>query len=158
MDRRVAKAHELWDSGEPLEAGRILYEMLPVQERPGWAVGVFDVCCSALETVPPELDTVRALARTPSRWHEAHDAFQAVRRIVLAAEIAQPEAAPLPVRVLLLAENVAKVTYNASGGSAPFDHNAGWRIASCARSVTDAVNDGGFHDDVWNALSSVICL
>jgi hypothetical protein len=146
-------ADDEWHRGDTLEAGRILYERLAVADRPSWAARVLDACCVDLPKVPPEVRSVRAIAYTPARWGDAHEAFQAVRKLVLAAERGAPEAPGLELSILFLAENVAKVTYNASGRPAPFDHNAGWWVAKSARRIVDSSSQPGLEGRVWAALA-----
>jgi hypothetical protein len=56
--------------------------------------------------------------------------------------------------VLVLAENVAKVTYNAYGYEAPFDHHAGWLIGAGFLDIVERVNDSEFTARAWSILSS----
>jgi hypothetical protein len=65
---------------------------------------------------------------------------------------------PQPIHadgLLYLAENVAKVTYNASGSRAPFDHNAGWWILSNARWLLDRTEDADLAARAWTALTRI---
>ena len=117
---------ERWDRAAGFAAGRALYEALQSTARPGWAARILSHCASVIDEPRTAIWHVVDLAEDPRRWIEAHDAFTTVRRLTLAASTADNTDAS--VRLLLLAENTAKVTYNASGATAPFDHNAGWRI------------------------------
>ncbi len=54
---------------------------------------------------------------------------------------------------LLLAELVAKVTYNSTNPPDEFDEDSGWWIAPCLKDILDAVNDENFSLTVWSALS-----
>lgn len=139
------EARRAWDAGDALGAGRIFYEHLPVAERPGWAAASLNL---ASRLVPPvaEIEVVCAVAKTPTRWPEAHAAFQAVRRLTLR------ENDQLRYSVLMLAENTAKVTYNASGSSAPFDADSGWWIARSMQSIIDRVEDPHFRAEAERAL------
>ena len=56
--------------------------------------------------------------------------------------------------MLILAENVAKVTYNAYGYAAPFDHDAGWFIGAIFLSVAEQVKDDEFNTKAWSILSN----
>lgn len=49
---------------------------------------------------------------------------------------------------LLLAENIAKVTYNASGQPAPFDADSGWYIPSLALQTARSFKDTRLMDEV----------
>jgi hypothetical protein len=149
----MKKVETSWRQGDALEAGKLLYERLEPGRRPGWAVAVLDACCSAVSAVPAEVEAVREIALTPARWTEAHAAFQAVRMLVLLNERRSPKARTIGDEMLYLAENVAKVTYNASGASAPFDHDAGWWVAKIARSIVERSKDSGLEDRVWKTLA-----
>jgi hypothetical protein len=139
--------------GDALLAGRCLYERLAVHDRPSWACGVLDACSAGLSALPAELRTIREIALTPNRWHEAREAFQAVRKLTIAAESTTDNAGAPELGILYLAENVAKVSYNASGCSALFDHDAGWWVAKNARWIIDQSSEMGLEKRVWSALS-----
>lgn len=146
----------LWDAGFALEAGCLLFERLPYFDRPHWAVRILDLCSELTDPIP-EVETVSAIARDPARWVEAQDAFHATRRVVLREERAgDPD--PLRESVLLLAENVAKVSHNALidinplKGLAPmarFDADAGWWIVRILRDIVDSVPDPVFAERAW---------
>lgn len=113
-----------WDRAEALEVGRTVYEALTVTERPTWAARLLRLCLTQLEDPPQQVVHVADLAEAPRRWTEAHEAFQAVRQLTLRAE--RRPRIEREALILYVAENVAKITYSASGAPAPFDHNAGW--------------------------------
>jgi hypothetical protein len=108
---------------------------------------------ACLPVIPPEVEAVREIARSPGRWAEAHAAFSAVRNLVLLVEKRSDERPRPEHGILYLAENVAKVTYNASAPRAPFDHDAGWWIAKNARWMVDHSADAGLGARVWAALT-----
>jgi hypothetical protein len=149
-DLRSAK--EAWRGGKPLDAGRFVYERLAVDDRPAWALGVLDACYAGQQEIPPEVQLVREIARDRGRWAEGHAAFQAVRILVLRNEKRATTATDVAAGLLYLVENVAKVTYSASGSPAPFDHDAGWWVASCARWVVEHALDLDLEARVWAAL------
>jgi hypothetical protein len=139
------EARHAWDAGDALQAGQILCEHLRVAERPGWAVASLDLAARLVPPVP-EIEVASTIAKTPARWHEAHEAFQAIRWLTLR------ETDRLCQSVLILAENTAKVTYNASGSPAPFDADAGWWIAQNVRSIIDRVEDPLFRAEAERIL------
>ncbi|MEO7714569.1 MAG: hypothetical protein ABIY70_00065 [Capsulimonas sp.] len=147
--RQVDEARSYWQSGQAMEAGRILYDQLPVKKRPLWAVGILEAC---LPLIPPvaEFEHVRTLAHDPNRWREAHDAFSAVRALTLQND-KQPDSSELYGWMLVLTENTAKVIYNGSEEQAPFDYDAGWAVVACARGVVDAANQHDLEEEVWEA-------
>ena len=146
----LAQAKRDWEAGRALDAGRLLYERVPKQQRPGWAARVLDLVRD-LAPKTPEVEQILEIARDPARWPEAHPAFQTVRRLTLETKD------PLVESVLSLAEKVAKVTYNASGGSAPFEHDAGWRVASDLRVVITRAGEKGpkLKTEAWSILSTL---
>ena len=146
----LAQAKRDWEAGRALDAGRLLYERVPKQQRPGWAARVLELVRD-LAPKTPEVERILEIARDPVRWPEAHPAFHAVRRLTLDTKD------PLVESVLSLAEKVAKVTYNASGGSAPFEHDAGWRVASDLRVVITRAGEKGskLKTEAWSILSTM---
>ena len=103
---------------------------------------------------PPAVEALVAIAASPARWAEAHAAFSAIRVLTLQAERAGPGASPQLRAILYLAENAAKVTYNASGRPAPFDADAGHWLASNLRVVVERLADAPFEERAWLALTS----
>jgi hypothetical protein len=57
----LKKARDEWDAGRPLEAGRLIYEDLSPEERPGWAA-------AALELVRPRFTSASAASKL-GRWN-----------------------------------------------------------------------------------------
>jgi hypothetical protein len=148
----IDEAALYWKSGKPLDAGRILYEHISNKHRPLWASGILDLSRKLINPVP-EVDTVCEIAKTPLRWKEAYAAFTAVRMLTLRVE-QDRVAEPLYKSILVVAENAAKVVYNASGGPAPFDNNAGWRLVRDVHHVVSLVNNSDFASKAWKIVSS----
>ena len=123
-----------WRSGEPVLAGRLFFEALEVKQRPAWAARILAVALSRVDA-PAAAHFVLELAADEDRWGEAHAAFDAVRDLTLKQERAGAQRDELLYGVLFVAENCAKVIFNASGRPAPFDHDSGWWLPSNARAV-----------------------
>jgi hypothetical protein len=144
------EAYRQWASGDPLKAGRQIYESLPNDRRPLWAASILNLCRSLIPRVP-EIDAIHELASNPSRWKKAHASFWPVRDLTLKAE-GSTSTDPIYVGVLHVAENTAKVTYNASGEPMPFDEDAGWWLVSNLRYVVDKVDDPEFEKKAWSIV------
>jgi len=116
--------------------------------RPVWAAKILIV---VLDLVPAteEVEILLNIVNDPTKWQEAYQAFQTIRKVTLRLKQG------LYVDVLTLAENVAKVTYNASGQPAPFDYNSGWKIGKNLRAIVNQVNDPKFSDTAWLYLSDL---
>lgn len=147
----IAEAYSHWSSGNPLEAGRLVYEQIPNNQRPFWASRILDLCIPLIPPVP-EVDTISEIAADRARWKEAHSAFWPLRQLTLKAE-ASTSTNRLYSGILYLAENVAKVTYNASNEPAPFDEDAGWWVVSTLRYLVDNVDDSTFAIKAWAAVT-----
>ena len=135
----VSKALELWNNDQATKAGWLLYEHIPLADRPFWAARILDLCRSLTQS-RPEVDAVYEIATRPADWHKGHDAFRNVRRLTIHYESAEPKN-EVYGGLLYLAENVAKVTYNATSPSAPFDHDAGAWVVTCLRYLVKKVNN-----------------
>ncbi len=151
----ISKARSLWKGGQALDAGRLIFENLPVERRPQWAARVMRLVLDRTAVKSQPIEHAICLANTPSEWSKAHDAFSALRRATLDMEQleARTPQQDLLLNHLLLAELVAKVTYNSTNPPDEFDEDSGWWIAPCLKDILDAVNDENFSLTVWSALS-----
>ena len=154
MRYTVAAAEELWMARRPYEAGRVLCQIISPEKRPAWAAGILKVAYRQIPNPVAEIEAVFETARDQSRWHEAHEVFQSIRRVTLQLQN-DPDASPVVKGMLSLAEKTAKVTYNASGYPAPFDLDSGWRLVSDASYIVDAVEDVDFAADIWKVVSKI---
>ena len=157
----IRSAKHSWDTGDLIEAGRLLFERIPCASRPFWGADILEFASQRVSKAP-DIQNVITFARTPEEWanstsrekrSNAHDFFNAVRQITL-EEDRKDNADQVYRNVLLLAENVAKVTYNAYGYHAPFDHDAGWWVVSILKNVVDLVNDTDFSTTAWKVLTN----
>jgi hypothetical protein len=123
-------ARTAWLAGRHLDCGRVIYESLTPHQRVRWASAVLSFCIEHSPSVP-EVNSVAALAQDENSWPLAHAAFSSVRAVTLIEEKSPGSLDPRSARLLAVAENTAKVIYNASQASAPFDHDAGWWLAVC---------------------------
>ena len=135
-----------WKAGDYVQAGALIYESIPRILRPHWARQVLSLFCTRMLT-PAPVQTVIDISIDECRWGEAHTAFQNVRRLALDGDHDARSSG-----LLILAENVAKVTYNATGFAAPFDHNSGWKIARDAHDLLEDIRDEEFTLAVLEAL------
>jgi hypothetical protein len=145
----------LWSTGKPLQAGAVIYGAIPNAARPEWAADILELTCSQVPTVPAQVQAVIKIARDRKRWREAHAAFSAVRRLTLAEEKTH-SAGQVYECLLFVAQNTAKVVYNASGESAPFDEDSGDWLVRCLRDFADAIGSPEFDNQAWGLLKSWI--
>lgn len=124
------QARTAWSAGQHVECGRLIYEELDPVQRVTWASNILRFCATQSPTAEP-IDKVCDIANDRTRWQAAHEAFSHVRSLTLAAERVPAAFDPRLRSLLYVAENTAKVIYNASAAPAPFDHDAGWWLAPC---------------------------
>ena len=133
------RARDYWDTGRPLQAGKMVYERLPKDFRPHWAGNILDLCRRRFPHLR-EVDEVYFVSCDATHWERARQSFDAVRTLTLSDTVPFSGAALL----FRLAENTAKVIYNASGGSAPYDHNAGWKVVVDLHVICEFLGDPEF--------------
>src|SRR5262249_10829804 len=141
----VETIRHYWTHGQSLEAGKLVYESLPAHYRAKWAVNILRLVLSRAGCETESISQLLRIADHESEWLDAHGAFSDVRSDVLQFDrrYAQyprdlTEEENLRWHVLLLAELVAKVTYNATDPPDPFDEDSGWWIAKWLRGFADA--------------------
>ena len=137
------EADEHWQKGQSLAVGRLIFESVPAEVRPKWAAGILkaSLARSGISS-HPIFDKVLDSADVEGDWGKAHDAFSKIRERTLQLESLseQSEEGNLLLRNLYLAENVAKVIYNAANPPDAFDEDSGWWIAVCLKSILDSLN------------------
>src|SRR5262245_8100389 len=144
------EAEEHWTAGREWEAGKTLFEHIAHADRPRWAAQLLELVS---RHIPPaaEIEAVLDLAQHPEHWGE--DRRHAAHVIVDTVNDLQhqfPE--PLVQQVFALATNAAKVTYNAYGFAAPFDHSAGWEIAVNLKQIVILIQEPAFSAQAWSKL------
>ena len=150
-------AESLWKKGDTLEAGRIIFENLPVQKRVAWAAKVLDTVIEHTGIQCRPIETLREIANDRHRWADGHLVFDNIRTLTLQVERLDSRTAEQDLFLvqLLLAEIVAKVVYNATNPDGPFDEDSGWWIAHCVKSCLDRINDAEFAKLAWRVLSEI---
>jgi hypothetical protein len=149
MANQTKLTYDAWLGADVLDVGRRLMIGLGPEQQVARAKAVLDLCRSRLPSVPA-VDHVAALAAEPARWTEAHAAFRAVRDLTLREE--RKRSTDAYRALLYVAEIAAKIIYNASGASAPFDSDSSWWLASNTRNFVRALNDESFSHQAWHAL------
>jgi len=147
-------ASDYWRANQPLEAGRLIFESLPKEARLGWAKFILESVIKRTGVSADAIDNILNIARCPSEWRKAHDAFSRARRHALELSDLKdrtPEQTLL-LETLGLAELVAKVVYNVTNPVDEFDEDSGWWIAVCLKNILDLLQDEEFSTMMWRAL------
>lgn len=128
------------------EIGKQIFENLPNDIQPGWAGLILSRFDTYIIDIPKSILELCLIIDSKERWKEAHQQSHKIRRFLLDNSNYQPEA------YLLLAELVAKVTYNASGHPAPFDGDCGHYLPSAALKATEYFEDNRLEEEVTSAI------
>ena len=129
-----------------IQIGQQVFENLPNDIRPGWAGLILSRFENYIPNIPASIKELYPIIDNKVLWKEAHEQFNKIRRFLHDNKNYQPEA------YLLLAELVAKVTYNASGEPAPFDKDSGHYISGLALKATEHFNDKKLEVEVSTAI------
>lgn len=115
--------------------GQQIFDRIANKDRPEWGLQILSAFDEYVGTIPQSIIGLKSIIKDRSKWKEAHNQFTEIRRFLLANKKYKYEG------YLLLAELVAKITYNASGELAPFDHDSGWHIPALAIETAQYFND-----------------
>jgi hypothetical protein len=151
MNETVRRALDLWNAGRATEAGELLCTQIPDAVRPFWAARILDACRRHTK-FPLAVRVVSVIAKRRFLWRWGHVAFGEVRRLTLQWDEATTKD-EVYGGLLCLAENVAKVTYNATNPRDPFDEDAGAWVVSCLRFIANKVHDPEFEAKAWQLAS-----
>lgn len=154
-DDALSRARRCWDSGEALEAGKLIFESLSPAARPQWAARVLSLAMERTGTTSASLTRTLWIANNPSEWGRAHAEFSVLREesLKLSRRWSFGLRGNRLLHVLAIAELVAKVTYNATSPLDEFDEDSGWWIASCLKDLAGLVDDDEFSSAAWSVLS-----
>jgi len=137
--------NENYDIKTKIEIGRQIFENIPDEIKPCWAGLILSRFDNYLKDIPTTIRELFSIIDDKDKWENAHEQFVKIRKFGLDNQEYQPE-------YLRLAELVAKVTYNASGKSAPFDNDSGYYIASFALKAAEHFDDNRLEVEVKSVI------
>lgn len=149
----IAEAQLHYQNGDPLRAGMLIYERIPLEKREKWAGSILELLYSQIEPTP-ELDASLKFVQEPHLWpverrREAHFIFDAIPH---QSWNEPPRPDTLYDLICSLARDVVGVTYTTRQFPAQFDHYRGWSIVEWAKKIVEFVNDADLSDSVWQAI------
>jgi len=137
---------EEYDIKTNIKIGQQIFENIPNDIRPSWAGLVLSRFDHYIKNIPTPIIDLYPIIANKDRWREAHEQFSKIRQFFLDNKNYQPES------YLILAELVAKITYNASGQPAPFDSDSGHYIARSALRATEHFDDNRLEEEVKSTI------
>lgn len=154
----LERAAGYWRENQALEAGRLIFEHLPPDVRPMWAVRILKLVQDMASVNSKPISRSVFLALNREQWHKAHRAFSDLRRVTLQLQEKRNRSGLTKEEELLgwvvaLAELVAKVTYNATNPEDEFDEDSGWWIAASLKAFVGYFQDAKFSNEAWSALA-----
>ncbi len=150
----IAQAQAHWGSGRILDAGQLLFDVIPRSKQPAWAAKILSVAAELLGTKEPAIDEVLQISRDTNRWREGRQVFEQLRWCTLREEGRwfRTNRRKRRLHLLYLAENVAKVTYNASLPPDAFDEDAGWWVVRCFHDCIKILDGKESLETSWAAI------
>ena len=159
-EKSIDDAYDQWITGGPLEAGRLIFENLPIDDRPKWACRILKYVLDRAMITNPMFKPILTAASDQSLWDSGHKVFSKLRAKTLKLDKLRRRAGLSEdqeqlAAILAIAELVAKVTYNSTNPPDEFDEDSGWWIAPILKGLAD---HGRRHEqclqEAWSMLSS----
>ncbi len=137
---------ETYDIKTNIEIGKQIFENIPNDIRPGWAGLILSRFDHYLNEIPSCVKELFQLIDYQENWKNAHEQFTKIRMFGLKNKTFETEL------YLRTAELVAKITYNASGQTAPFDSDSGHYIPSFALNTAEHFDDNNLNEEVKSTI------
>ncbi|RZJ89351.1 MAG: hypothetical protein EOO20_11225 [Chryseobacterium sp.] len=137
---------QLHDIKTNIEIGEHIFEAVPNKLKPMWAGIILNKFNKYIIDIPEQIKDLNEIIKKPDRWHEAHKQFDLIRRFLLDNTNYTPQ------EYILLAESIAKITYNSSCEPAQFDFNSGYYIPGLALKAADFFQDERLEEDLKTVL------
>ena len=137
---------ELHDIKTNIEIGEQIFEAVPSSLKPKWAGIILNKFNKYIIDIPELIKELDEIIKKPDRWHEAHTQFGLIRSFLLDNTNYTPQ------EYILLAESIAKITYNSSREPAPFDFDSGYYIPSLALKAAEFFQDERLEEDIKTTL------
>jgi hypothetical protein len=153
----VSQAAKYWQSGQTIEAGRLIHDHLRPRDRPAWAAKILLLVLDKNGADRSHFHQILETAENPQWWAKGQGCFDLLRNETLKYDDLRRKGKltkeqDVYARLLLLAEFVAKVTYNASDPKDEFDEDSGWWIAVVLNGFVKMWGDAEFSKAAWSAL------
>jgi len=149
-----AAARHSWDSDAPYQAGRAIFEYIPIPDRRRWAADMVEI---VYPLIPPSpvIEAVLDLARQDARWEGAdHPLHLPVQQVVYAVRAALHADHEVQETILALIYNAAKAICNSRYPAVLFDHDAAWRVVVYAKALVSQLQQPGLAERLWLAISN----
>jgi hypothetical protein len=144
----IEKARACWDKDQAFLAGGVIFESIPVNRRHIWAYKILEL---AYSQYPKEakIETVLEFAKYPEKW--GYGKVSRYRQAhMLVDQVNSSYSDPI---IFQLAAQVGKIVYTSQQYPAPFDHGAGWEIATILKHIVREIKDNEFEKLAWSVFA-----
>ncbi|QDU45271.1 hypothetical protein Mal52_37630 [Symmachiella dynata] len=147
----LVEAKQHWEDDRGYDAGRLICEHISPQVQPLWGGRILCFMMQRAKVSDPVLDCVKRLSMTPSEWGNGHDVFTKVREVTLQHDKLSKESSADETLswILAVAEQTAKVSYNATFPQDEFDDDSAAWIIACLRGFASVMNEYCFYEEAW---------
>ena len=154
------EALKLWNENKGIELGRLVFNEISINQQPVWAGKILTLVYGTSDLKHETIEELLDIINFPEKWKNGKIIFSKIRRSVLDFDKKQERKHTLSEEeiaicgMLILAEQVAKVTYNATSPFDEFDEDSGHWIPYLLRDFTKTTpwDSESFSQKAWEAL------
>lgn len=152
-------AIEFWSKLDIYNASKNLFYSVPRAGRPKWAVSILRTVVGKLQLNVVAVNSLLDIGDNRAEWNMAKAIFKAIRYETLSIDASRNFAgkfkAEVEHHVLLLAEEIAKLLYNATDPDDPFDDDVGEGVVTSTKAIVDMVADREFAFKMWKMVIDI---
>lgn len=137
--------------GEDFSSCALLAEMISQNARTTLATMALEECL-IVTSAPNEVHAVVHIGKHPELWSTAHRAFDAVRDLTLRYEQTSHGMHSAYYALLFVAENAARVIYNATSPPDPFDDDSAAWLLMCLAQLVNQTGTPNLRGRLWQLV------
>ena len=151
VDINSANLQKLWDEGDFLLLGEMLCNQIPNTQQPMWFSTLLEIA-SPYADEDGVIDTLLEVIYCEDRWFECKEIFNSLRATTLKyGKLQNPD--KRRECTVILAENIAKVTFNCSKASEHgYDKDSGYWIPGCVDDLINSSKDANINKTLLDHL------
>lgn len=136
------------ENNEPL--GRRIFESIPKGSRAKWGANLLKAVSKYIDDFPEVVTELLAIIEDGRSLSKAKEQFSKIN------DFAAVNPDYKPAAFLLLAEGVAKMTYNETGLPDPFAVNAAWYVPLSCKRTADKINESDLDEEITRLISAYL--
>lgn len=156
----IGEARTLWNSEQYMELGKRILDPMPLHQQPIWAARILKLVYEHSGLKHEAIETLLEISSNPDQWKMAKPHFSVIRRVLLEFDQKRTRKYVLSEEekslcgMLVLAEQTAKVTYNATDPFDEFDEDSGYWLVPLLHGFVKypSWQSEVFSQKAWNTL------